>query len=258
MNDASADTATRSPIKKPVKRQAGQSLRDYLTSFIDDQLFFCILPVIFSLFWLAIEYLPPTPHWLVWLFFVFSIVNLAVRFPRIMRRVKRIRQGCDGEQYVAQIIERDLLPEGYRVIHDLFIDKGKRKFNIDHLVIGRNGVFCLETKTWSKPGRGQTIATYDGSKILLNGVNRCGNAVNQARALAQEAHDQILKLVGISVKVTPFLVCVGWFVEKTFAGIPDVLVVNEEGLGAFIKKCPGSLEPDDVERIYQRLMEVFA
>lgn len=159
---------------------------------------------------------------------------------------------------MAQIIEKDLIPEGYRVIHDLFIEKGERKFNIDHLLIGRNGVFCLETKTWSKPVRGQTVATYDGSKILLNGKDCCGDAVSQARALAKEAQEQILKTAGISVKVTPFVVCVGWFVEKTATGTPDVLVVNEKGLGSFVKNCQGSLDPADAERIYQRLMESFA
>ena len=174
------------------------------------------------------------------------------------KRAKTLRQGRDGERYVAQIIERDLIPEGYRVIHDLFIEKGGRKFNIDHLLIGKNGVFCLETKTWSKPFRGETVATYDGSKILLNGVERCGNAVGQARALAKEAEERIRDLTGISVKVTPFIVCVGWFVRKTIAGTPEVLVVNEEGLSAFVQNCSGSLSPTDADRISQRLMEAFA
>ncbi len=258
MNNASTGPATRSPIKNPVKRQAGQSLSEYFDSFVDDQALLCVLPIGFAIFWLFIEYLSPTPHWLLWLFLALSIVNFAVRFPRLKQKAKRLRQGFDGERYVAQIIEKDLIPEGYRVIHDLPIERGGRKFNIDHLLIGRNGVFCLETKTWSKPFRGQTIATYDGSKILLNGEDRCGNAVSQALALAREAQEQIQKLVGVSVKVTPFVVCVGWFVEKTAIGKPDVLVVNENGLGPFIKNCPGSLASADAERIYQRLMEAFA
>ena len=257
MNNASTDPATRSPIKNPVKRQAGQSLSEHIDEFVGDQAFLCVVPVGFAVFGLFIGYLRPS-HWLLWLFFALAIVNLAVRFPRFRREAKRMRQGFDGERYVAQIIEKDLVPEGYRVIHDLPIEKGERKFNIDHLLIGRNGVFCLETKTWSKPFRGQTIATYDGSKILLNGKDCCCDAVSQARALAKEAQEQIHKLVGVSVKVTPFVVCVGWFVERTAAGRSDVLVVNENGLGPFIKNCPGSLAPTEVERIYQRLMETFA
>lgn len=258
MNDPSTKPATRSPIKNPVKRQAGQALSEYWDEFVGDQALLCVLPIGFAVFWLFIEYLRPTPHWVLWLFLALAIVNFAVRFPRFRREAKRLRQGYMGERYVAQIIEKDLVPEGYRVIHDLPIEKGERKFNIDHLLIGRNGVFCLETKTWSKPFRGQTVATYDGSKILLNGKDCCGDAVSQARALAKEAQEQIHKLVGVSVKVTPFVVCVGWFVERTAAGRPDVLVVNENGLGPFIKNCPGSLAPTEVERIYQRLMETFA
>ena len=258
MNNASTDIATRSPIKNPIKRQAGQSLREYFDSFVNDQAFLSVVPLGFAVFWLVIEHLRPTPHWLLWLFLALAVVNFLVRLRRVGQKAKRLRQGAAGEQYVAQIIEKDLLPEGYRVIHDLPIERGGRKFNIDHLLIGRNGVFCLETKTWSKPSHGQTIASYDGSKILLNGVDRCGNAIGQARALANEAQEQIRKLAGVSVRVSPFVVCVGWFVEKTVAGTPDVLVVNEKGLGAFVTKCPGSLDPAIGERIYQRLMETFA
>lgn len=249
---------TRTPIKNPVKRQAGQSLRNYLNSFVDDELFFCVVPLGIACTILVTAYFPPFPRWFCWILFAVAFANFAFRLSRFKRKTHRLHQGIMGEQYVAQIIERDLIPEGYRVIHDLFIEKGQRKFNIDHLLVGRNGVFCLETKTWSKPLRGRTVATYDGSKILLNGVDRCGCAVDQARALAKEAHEQILKLTGISVKVTPFIVCVGWFVEKTVVSTPDVYVVNEEGLKSFVKNCPGSLDQTDIERIYLRLMETFS
>ena len=263
MNDVSTGTATRSPIKTPVKRQAGQSLGDYLNEYLDDELFRCILPLAFALIWFWIELLnrffkTSTPLWLLGLFVALAVTNCIIRIRKLKRKAKTLRQGRDGERYVAQIIERDLIPEGYRVIHDLFIEKRERRFNIDHLLIGKNGVFCLETKTWSKPFRGETVATYDGSKILLNGVDRCGNAVGQARALAKEAEEQIRNLTGISVKVTPFIVCVGWYVRKTIAGTPEVLVVNEEGLSAFVQNCPGTLSPTDADRISKRLMEAFA
>ena len=76
--------------------------------------------------------------------------------------------------------------------------------------------------------------------------------------LAKEAEEQIRNLTGISVKVTPFIVCVGWFVRKTIAGTPEVLVVNEEGLSAFVQNCPGALSPTDADRISKRLMEACA
>ncbi|MBQ9726335.1 MAG: NERD domain-containing protein [Kiritimatiellae bacterium] len=264
MKDASTGPASRSPIKNPVKRQAGQSLEDYLDSFVSDESFLCAVPLGFALLWLLIELLnrhfqTSTPLWLLVVFVILAIVNCFVRFRKTKRRAKLLRQGRDGERYVAQVIEKDLIPDGYRVVHDLFFERDGRKFNIDHLLIGRNGVFCLETKTWSKPFRGETIATYDGSKIYLNGIPAKGDAIGQARALAKEAEEQIRKLIGVSVKVTPFVVCIGWFIDvKNSSGTSDVLVVNEKGLKTFVKNCPGLLEPSDVDRIWQRMMEAFA
>ncbi len=262
MSSKFADTAPRSPIKGVVSRQAGQGLKEYLDSFLDEESLKALLPLGFAFFWLLLELLHryragQTSLRVVGLFLAFAIVNFIVRLGRIRRKSRQLRQGLDGERYVAQIIERDLLPAGYRVLHDLPIERGRRKFNIDHLLIGPNGVFCVETKTWSKPFRGETVATYDGSRILLNGIERYGNAIRQARALAKIAEEQILKEVGTSVKVTPFVVCVGWYVRKLYAGTPDVLVVNEEALAAFVEKCPGSLAPADADRIWQRMKEAF-
>ena len=262
MNAPSTGPATRSPIKNPVKRQAGQTLADDLDSLLGEESFLCVFPLGISLFWLLIEILnrvfkTSTPLWLLVAFVVLATVHCVVRFRKMKQRAKLLRQGLDGERYVAQIIEKDLIPAGYRVIHDLVMESGEKRFNVDHLLIGGNGVFCLETKAWSKPERGETIATYDGSKILLNGADRCGDAVDQARALSKEVHERIKQQTGISVKVTPFIVCVGWYVQRTVAGIPDVQVVNEKALAAFITRCSGALSPTDVNVISQRMTEAF-
>ena len=262
MDSTPTGTAPRSPIKGTVARQAGQGLQEYFDAFLNEESLRAVLPLGFAFIWLLLDLLNrfthrPTPLWVIGLFLAFAIVNFIVRFRKVRIKSRQLRQGLDGERYVAQIIERDLLPAGYRVIHDLPMERGGRKFNIDHLLIGPNGVFCVETKAWSKPFRGETVATYDGSKILLNGVERCGKAIGQARAIAKIAEEQILKVSGISVKVTPFVVCVGWYVRKLCSGTPDVLVVNEEALAAFVEKCPGSLAPADVDRIWQRMKETF-
>ena len=162
-------------------------------------------------------------------------------------------QGLDGEQYVAQIIERDLLPQGYRVFHDLLFEKDKRKFNIDHLLIGANGIFCIETKTWSKPMRGETVATFDGNFIYLNGKVRQRDVVGQACALANEASAFIKGLTGLTINVVPVVVVVGWYVRKTYAGIPKVLVVNEEALAVFVENVKGLLSPANIEFIAQKI-----
>lgn len=65
--------------------------------------------------------------------------------------------GADGENSVAAILER--FPDEFRVINDLTTPCG----NLDHVVVGPTGVFCLDTKNWrgvvSADGRGNCSAT---------------------------------------------------------------------------------------------------
>ncbi len=38
-------------------------------------------------------------------------------------------------------------------------------FNLDHVVIGRESLFAVETKVWSKPHRGESRTAFDGWEI---------------------------------------------------------------------------------------------
>ena len=239
-------------------RQAGQSAKEKLDEFVDDNALKAVLPAGFMLFWLFIELMARYSKarispWLLGVLSVLAIVHLFVRIRRVRHEAKKQRQGLYGEQYVAQIIERDLISQGYRVFHDLVFEKDTRKFNIDHLLVGPKGVFCIETKTWSKPMRGETIATFDGKFIYLNGKVCHHDAVGQACALAHEASAFIKQLTGLALNVVPVVVVVGWYVRKTYAGVPKVLVVNEEALAVFVENCPSSMKKTDIDLVSQKI-----
>jgi hypothetical protein len=58
---------------------------------------------------------------------------------------------------------------GYRVFHDFLItDKPRRIRNIDHIVIGANGVFSVETKTRRKV-KGENGAKVTGAPSICTG-----------------------------------------------------------------------------------------
>jgi hypothetical protein len=57
---------------------------------------------------------------------------------------KREIQGIEGEQFVDKKLKETFEPD-YLVLHDITL-KGQ-KWNIDHVVIGKNGIFVIETKT---------------------------------------------------------------------------------------------------------------
>lgn len=58
-----------------------------------------------------------------------------------------LARGRRGEELVAR--ELDRLPDGWVVLNDVFVGVGGQ---IDHLVLGPNGVFCIETKHWNTAG----------------------------------------------------------------------------------------------------------
>jgi hypothetical protein len=74
----------------------------------------------------------------------------AYRLWKAINLRRRIRLGFEGERHVGEALNQ-LMLVGYRVFHDFLItDKPRSIRNIDHIVIGSNGVFALETKTRRK------------------------------------------------------------------------------------------------------------
>lgn len=61
--------------------------------------------------------------------------------------VENYRRGGWGEQRTARTLE-SLVGQGWVVLHDLTWRGG----NIDHVVVGRGGVFVLDTKNWAGGG----------------------------------------------------------------------------------------------------------
>ena len=78
------------------------------------------------------------------------IVYSLYRLTGLLRQRRIVRLGYDGEVTVGQELNQ-LLRDGYCVYHDIPADK----FNIDHIVVGKKGVFAIETKARSKPNSDQ-------------------------------------------------------------------------------------------------------
>lgn len=129
--------------------------------------------------------------------------------------------GLDCERAVGQELNQ-LMLEGYRVFHDFQADN----FNIDHVVIGENGVFAIETKGRPKPdrGRGQedVRVVYDG-QVLQFPTWREKEPLEQAKRQAVWLESWIRSAVGEQVPVKPVLALPGWFVDRKSK---DFLIYN--------------------------------
>lgn len=62
--------------------------------------------------------------------------------------IGRFKGGAEGEAQVTKVLQSGL-PEAYIVLNDVSVRSGIRSAQNDHLVLGPNGVFVIETKAYS-------------------------------------------------------------------------------------------------------------
>ena len=228
-------------IGTSVRRLPGQSLREEIDRRCENDILFPLLCVAAGVVVLWLEFAHAYLKWQpnVWsgvavcaVFVGFAVVKIyKTRSP-----IRSLRRGEQGELMVAQAIERDLLPNGYVVFHDIQLKDGKRKFNIDHLLIGPQGVFVIETKNYAKPKRGEVKVSYDGRRVWWNGKLHRDDEARQAVATAMAAKDYIYKETGLKVFVKPVLCAVGWYAVSNDLFRHPVLLLMEKQLGSLIPK----------------------
>lgn len=248
------EAASRSPLKNAPLRYAGQSLDEEIQRVMDDDVLVYLvsatlfISLAFFEWWRSYFAVPPQPV----LFTIIAAIATAYTTKKIIsarRTLKRLRLARDGERVVGQYLE-GLRASGYRVLHDIVGDN----FNIDHLLIGPKGVFTIETKTISKPGRGKPEVDYDGTQILINGFKPDRDPIVQAKAQAHWIKELIAELTGKQVAVRPAVVYPGWFINQTSkGGRPDVWVLNPKALSTFIDNSNGALSDEDVHSFHAHL-----
>lgn len=192
--------------------------------------------------YVALTPAPPLP------FLVIATGVVAYYGVRLYRLIKRRNQellGLDCERAVGQELNQ-LMLDGYRVYHDF---RG-RGFNIDHIVIGENGVFAVETKGRPKPvrGRGREDArvVYDG-QMLQFPTWREKRPIDQAKRQAGWLSEWLGKAVGEPVAVRPVLALPGWLVERRNQNFLIYNGKNPQFLGKINGTAP--LSPEMVQRI---------
>jgi hypothetical protein len=238
---------TRSPIKDKPLRLPGQSLMEERRRLFEDKiepwlLVSLMLAGVAALeWWRHFRPSPPAP----WLFTAAALVPLCVgawRLWKLRPVLRQLRQGEEGEQAVGQYLER-LREQGYQVFHDIPCDG----FNIDHVCIGPAGLFTIETKTWSKPVRGDARVRWDGKQLTVDGFTPERDPVAQAQGQSRWLSRLIDDSTGRRVPVQAVLVFPGWFVETSPGGQQAVWVMEPKGLPTFLHHEPQRLRPEDVK-----------
>lgn len=165
-----------------------------------------VLPMLSFLLLIPVGYYLFTRGHFVWgalvvIAYVFCIKSLEEAGLKLKKRVTDADTGAKAEQAVAEALES--LPDDYCVFHDLEFPG----FNIDHVVLGPNGIFLVETK--SQKGH----ITQEHDVLLRNGRKFFKDFLKQCWRQTYSLRDHLgaEKLSGLSIK--PILCFARGFIE---------------------------------------------
>jgi Nuclease-related domain len=250
----------RSPLTTELLRSPGQTLRDKMEDMrVDvgmDSMLLMVVPMfplaflqIHSLIsgrsvalWVVATVTLPTGAYVVWQ--IRKLLNAS-------KELDKLRLGFDAEVAVGQELDQ-LMRDGAAVFHDMPAER----FNIDHVVIARQGVFAVETKGYSKPNRegGSEDATvvYDGKTLAL--PERSGSwAIEQALRQAKWLAGWLTGATGEPIHVTPVVAMPGWFVDRKGHG--EVMVFSGKELRNHLLKVRSakSLTVEQMQRVVHQI-----
>jgi hypothetical protein len=242
------DLSSRSPLKAAALSNPGESIGTEIHRLISEDLStyilaFCMFLVLALMEWMRyLRNWPPVPKSMT--FTALLVCGYAsVKIVRIRRQLRMLRQGMQGEKAVGQYLER-LRERGYQVLHDI----PGENFNIDHVLIGQEGIYVIETKTMSKPRSGKAVIEYDGEQVKVNGFTPDHNPVTQARALTKWIKRLIKESTGRDFPVRAVVLYPGWYVTPQPRGA-EVWVLNPKGLPTFLDHAKGCVTPEDVHLV---------
>lgn len=241
----------KSPLKDNPLRNPGQSLDGEIQKILDDD---AVLYILYPMLLIVTT----VYSWLAW-FQIIEISNLDpilmtaittivscycfYRILKIKKQLKALRLGRDGERAVGQTLDA-LREKGYRIFHDLI---GKQ-FNLDHIIVCEHGIFSIETKTYSKPEKGECKIIYNKDGLSINGYKPDQKILIQAEAQKKWLEKQIVLLSGIKITVKPVIVFPGWYIENQNKW-RNIWVLEPKALPTFIGNLPKTLDEEKVRKI---------
>jgi hypothetical protein len=235
----------RSPFHDKPLRYPGQSIDDEIDKVYDNEIleavvYATVFIIITILSWVNYFTRTFTDPIIMSIGTIIIVLIAAVKIINAGRKLKLLKLGRDGEKIVAEYLE-ELKREGDTIFHDIV----GNKFNIDHVVVSKHGIFVIETKTRSKPLKGNPSVTYDGHKIFVDGIEPERNAIEQVTALSRWLEKEIKLTTGKYFPIRPVIVFPGWYVEPIPSG-SAIWILNPKALISFIHNEPISISDTDL------------
>lgn len=242
------------PFDELRRRPAGESVRlkiESLSEEIDPWLMTLMFAPVVCAIVLALQPL----GWVVGIFFfllcaIFSALVERKLTPLVKQRAA-YRLGFQGERFVAEELNQ-LMADGFRVFHDVPFDT----YNIDHVIVGKSGVFAIETKAKRKKvkhGAERHRVVFDGVRLEFPaGWNT--SWLEQVRLNATTLSKWLRSASGEPVRAEPILTVPGWWIEPKGKG--DVHVLNPKQIRGLVRSMPqNALNEPQIQRIAHQLEE---
>lgn len=233
----------RSPLADKPMHLPGQSLDEMIRSKEEEMLEFFIYGFGFVLVAIIAWYqwltsFPLNPF--VGTFVALMIgIYCAYRIIRIRNSIRLYKLGRDGEIIVAEQLDV-VKQQGAAIIHDIVADK----FNIDHVILSKKGIFVAETKTMTKPLKGSPPVTYDGKTLLINGFKPKRDPIPQVQANSRWIAKALFESTGKKYSVKSVILFPGWYCESSLHS--DIWVLEPKALPTLIEKQPDKISDSDL------------
>ena len=237
---------SQSPIKDPPLRLAGQSLQEERDALLDGPVLYTGIFAMLAIVLAVAEWMryfnqsPPNP-WFYTIVAGITVLGAAWIIGRRIPRIRALRQGILGERAVGQFLER-LREQGYHVFHDIV----GSNFNIDHVLIGPAGIFTIETKTWSKPVKGDVRVVCTGDPLRIGTLEPDRQPIVQAKAQSSWLRQILTESTGREFAVRPVVLFPGWYVEQDTESRRHAWVLEPKALPAFLEKARQTLSAEEI------------
>ncbi len=245
-------------FEQELVRLPGQSVDEEIKDFFEEKvdfLFFQIGILFFLIiFSVIVWYTKPINPLFVILTCIPFIGYSIYKLTKAKSQLENLRRGRDGERYVGQLLE-DLRKDGYRIFHDIFADN----FNLDHVVIGKTGIYVIETKTWGNSASIKS-ASYDGRTLNLNGYAVPRNPIFQVQAEARWLSDILRKSIGNKFYVQPIIALPSKFIDPLVNKVlepENVRLLNPKTIARFLNNDAEKLTVEQINQVSLHLERII-
>ncbi len=241
----------RPPVKGPLRRLAGQSVRDerdkLLNDTLSEYLFFIMI------FWSLAAWewfrrwkpLPASAEILTGAALL-ATAYCIFRIFRLRKEIRNLNQAEKGERRVSELLTQ-LRRKRYVAFDDLLVDQS----NIDHVLVGPGGIFAIETKAYNIFGNG-CVGVDESGVLRLGNKPAIKDPLRQAARSAEKVAKILKERVRKDFDVTPVLIFPGWTLRGAKAET-GVVVLNDDMVSDFFESRRTVLLDEQITNICSHL-----